>query len=179
MIQVTVQPDKETTNKMFFKIQPLIDFRTAIRNATERLLDEVKRLAPKATGDYLRSISSTVREYDSPYRMHGIVYSSHQAAEVIEFGADPHTVPIRAITRWMQAVGMRISKNLTIEDVAYRIQKKIEERGLRPHNVFTSAYDNAESYFHYTIDPIMNTIGGSAEYTVILRSTGLRSLPWE
>lgn len=178
MIQVTITPDAESTKKMFFQVRPLISFRAAVRQATAQLEKEVLRLAPKATGEYRRSIRSNVEEFDDPYRMLGRVYSTHPAADTIEFGADPHTVPLRSILRWMQAKGLRISSKLTVEEVAYRIQRKIEEQGLSPHYVFTQALDAAESIFRTAVDPVISALGGNVEYAVELRSSGSHELSW-
>jgi hypothetical protein len=178
LIEVVVTPDQDTAKKLFSKPWSLINFRSALRRACDNLEREVRRLAPKATGDYLASIHHTSHEYGDPYRFVCRVYSTHPAADVIEFGAEPHVVPIRAILRWMQAIGMHISNKLTPEDVAFRIQNKIAERGLKAHLVFTDAYDQADAIFQAAVDPILAALGGSATYDVNLRSSGSHDLKW-
>jgi hypothetical protein len=172
LIEVTVTPTTDTEKKLFDRPQALINFRAGMRRATEMLEREVERNAPKATGDFLASISSTTHEYGDPFRSVARIYSTHPAADVIEFGAEPHTVPIRSILRWMQAVNMNIKNKKTPEEVAHMIQHKIEEYGLKPHHTFTRSYDSAEDYFHSALDPVLDAIGGEAEYATELRSSG-------
>src|SRR5918996_4627824 len=141
MIEVIVTPDAETEKRLFSRPWALINFRAAVQQATDAMERDVEANAPKATGDYLRSISSTVQEYGDPYRIVCRVYSTHEAADVIEFGAAPHVVPIHAIMRWMQAVGMRIHHTCDPRQVAFTIQQKIAQDGLKPKYVFSQAYD--------------------------------------
>ena len=172
LLEVIVKPDAETEKKLFGRPQALMQFRAGVRQATSSLEREIEANAPRATGAFLASINSSVHEFGDPYRMVGRVYSTHPAADAIEFGANPHTVPIREILRWMQAVSMDIKNKKTPEEVAFLIQRRIEERGLKPHHTFSDAYEAAEDYFHSAIDPILDAIGGEAEYAVELRSSG-------
>ncbi len=172
LLEVIVTPSPDTEKKLFDRPQALMQFRAGVRQATTSMEREVEANAPKATGAFLASINSSVHEFGDPYRMVGRVYSTHPAADAIEFGADPHTVPIREILRWMQAVNMNIKHKKSPEEVAFLIQRRIEERGLKPHYTFSDAYDVAGDYFHSAIDPILDAIGGEAEYAIELRSSG-------
>jgi hypothetical protein len=179
LIEVTCQLDEETERKLFENPRLLARFRAAVQRACDQLEANVKKRAPKATGDFLNSIDCTVHEFGQPYRIVGRVYSVHPAADAIEFGAGPHVVPTRAILRWMQAVNMPIGKGLTVQEVAERIQKRIAERGLQPHFTFTDAYQDAVGIFKSELDPILDSIDGHAEYSAELSSSGSWQLPWE
>lgn len=174
LLEVVITPSEDTEKKLFANPRALMDFRAGVRRAGEMLEREVKSLAPRATGDFIASIDSTTHEYGSPFRAIVRCYSVHPAADAIEFGATPHTVPIREILRWMQAVNFKVQGKSKVEEVAFKIQQKIEREGLKPHRTFSDAYDSAEDYFHSNIDPILDAIGGEAEYAVELRSSGSR-----
>ncbi len=172
LLEVVITTSEETEKKLFDHPQALMTFRSGARRALGMLENEVRSLAPKATGGFLASINSSMHEFGDPHRIVGRVYSTHPAADAIEFGSAPHTVPIRDILRWMQSVSIDIKHKKTPEEVAFLIQRKIAERGLKPHYVFTQAYDVAEDYFHTILDPILDAIDGEAEYAVELRSSG-------
>lgn len=179
LIEIIITLDDDTERQLFEQPWALRNLRRGIARATAELERETKRLAPKATGEFRDSIDSEVREYGQPFRFVCRVSSSHPAADVIEYGAGPHTVPIRAILRWMQAVKMPISPKISAEEVAHRIQHKIETQGLPPHHTFTAAARLAEPLFRSYIDPTITAIRGTASIDIDVRTSGSHALPWE
>jgi hypothetical protein len=172
LLEVIVTPDPETEKRLFQRPWALMNFRAAVRRATDALEKAIKANAPKATGDFLASIHSTVDEHGDPFRVICRVISTHEAADIIEFGAAPHVVPSRKILRWMQAIGMRIDHKKDPLDVAFAIQRKIAEVGLKPHHCFSDAFDDADALYHQAVDPIIAAVGGDCQYDFELRSSG-------
>jgi hypothetical protein len=155
LIETTITPDEDTRKKLFARPWAFINFKAGARRATDQLAAEVRELAPRASGSFERSVHTYVTEYDQPYRIVCRVQSFHPAAEVIEYGASPHFVPIADLMNWAQIKGIGGGK-----PVVYKIQKSIARRGLPPHFTFTRAFGSALHYYRTNLEPIEMAIHG-------------------
>lgn len=161
IIRTTIIPDEETKKKLFSRVWAIMNFKAAIHRATSDLKNEVIAESPNVTGVFRASIETFVFELDDPYRMISRVQSYHPAAEIIEYGADPHTPPYPPIRDWV--IAKKIGEAKWYRNTAWNIVHSIERQGQPGHFMFTKAFSAAELFFRSALDPVLTAIHGYAD----------------
>ena len=157
-ILTIITPDDIARKKLFSSTMMWLRFKYRIRNATEILRRKIYDLAPKVSESYANSISSNVAEYDDPYRMQSRVFSAHPLAQIIEYGANPHEVPIQNILDWV--ITKKIGNQKFAWNVAWQIRNAIARQGIRPHFIFTQAYYASDDIFREQLSSTVQLLHG-------------------
>ena len=110
--------------------EPMRDF---FNNATMEIQGNVQELTPVDTGELRGSITSLVDT--SPVPQWGEVTTRLQPhyGPDMEYGTEPHWVPIAALIGWASRHGMN----------PYAIQRKIARYGTRARNFFSVGVENS------------------------------------
>lgn len=101
-----------------------------LRGIAIDLSNEMKREAPVFRGRLRQSIQVLNADHNGFYVGTNVKYASD-----IQFGTDPHLVPIQPLKIWAK-------RKLGLERLAYAVQHKIEEEGTDPNPFVTRAIDN-------------------------------------
>lgn len=110
------------------------DFILKIAN---ELVNNIKEEAPVYTGRLRQSFQI------QKGREEGIYYvgSNLEYADEVQFGTEPHHVPIEPLIKWVRR------KLNAPESVAYAVQNKIEEEGTEPNQYITRAIDRLKDKY--------------------------------
>lgn len=105
----------------------VLDF---LRNVAVELSNEMKREAPVFRGRLRQSIQVLNTDHNGVYVGTRLKYASD-----IQFGTEPHLVPIEPLKVWAR-------RKLGLERLAYAVQHKIAEEGTEPNPFVTRAVNN-------------------------------------
>ena len=92
-----------------------------------------KRLAPHATGNLRRSISSHVKPIGG--NVAAIVAAAAKYARPVEYGSKPHTPPLAAIARWANRRGLNPGA----------VWMTIRRQGTKPHPFMVPALEEKQA----------------------------------